>query len=289
MKKVQAKRVEKGNLPSEVLDWKDDPEMSDAELARTVAGIADGYRGSWCVFRYPARTIPLLRTAYGAATKSEAKQAYAILLGLLGDATGAETLAALVDGKAKFARLRNGVSYCGESYDRVGLSVALGRTHAPCALGPLLRQLRQLDPVADSFQKVRAAALGLEELGDRQAAKPIAEALAKPGVGGWARKDPKDLSPLGGYGVGPEMDHCLRELALARALYACGDCDGLGRRTLEAYAKDPRGSLAEHANARCPAIIRRVIPQRIPPIPGVRTKWSGPVARLTRTVRRSLR
>ena len=249
VKKVQAKLVEKGNLPHEVLEWKDDPEMSDAELARTVAGIADGYRGSWCVFRYPARTIPLLRTAYGAATKPEAKQAYAILLGLLGDATGAETLAALVDGKAKFARLRNGVSYCGESYDRVGLSVALGRTHAPCALGPLLRQLRQLDPVADSFQKVRAAALGLEELGDRQAAKPLAEALAKSGVGGWARKDPKELSPLGGYGVGPEMDHCLRELALARALYACGDCEGLGRRTLEAYAKDPRGTLAEHANA----------------------------------------
>lgn len=54
---------------------------------------------------------------------------------------------------------------------------------------------------------------------------------------------------LGGYGVGPEMDRCLRELALARALYVCGDFEGLGRRTLEAYAKDPRGVLSEHANA----------------------------------------
>ena len=228
VKGIQRKLVAKGNLPPEVLEWKDDPELSDAELARVVAGIGDGYR---------------------AAATPEARQAYAILLGLLGDATGAETLAALVDGEVSFARLRKGVGYCGEAYDRIGLSVALGRTKSPCALAPLVRQLLRVDPVADPFRVVRAATLGLEALGDPRAAKPLAEALSRPGVGGWACARLKDLAPLGGYGVGSEMERCLRELALARALYACGDFRGLGRRTLEAYAKDPRGTLAEHANA----------------------------------------
>ena len=249
VKAVQRKLVEKGNLPSEVLDWKEDPEPTDYDLARIVSGIGEGYRGSGYVFRYPARTLPFLRKEYAAAETPGAKQAYAIILGLLGDATGAETLAALVDGTVRFSRLRKGASYCGENYDQIGLSVALGRTKAPCAQGPLVRQLRRVDPVAAPFRALRAATLGLEELGDPQAAKPLAELLARPGVGGWAVCDPKDLPPLGGYGVGPEMDRCLRELALARALLACGDCDGLGRRTLESYAKDPRGTLAEHANA----------------------------------------
>lgn len=39
-----------------------------------------------------------------------------------------------------------------------------------------------------------------------------------------------------------------RELTAARSLLACGDCEGLGRSTLEAYARDPRGVFAELAN-----------------------------------------
>jgi len=249
VKAVQTQLVDVGNLPHEALEWTDDHELTDEELARSIAGVGDGYRGSGWVFRYPSRSLPFLREGYGSATNAAAKQAFAILLGLFGDATGAETLADLVDGKIPFARLRKGVSYCGETYDRAGLSIALGRTHAPCALQPLVRQLERVDPVVDSFHKVRAATLGLEALGDPGAAKPLAEQLMKSGVGGWARAAPKELPPLGGYGVGPEMDRCLRELALARALYACGDFEDLGRRTLEAYAKDPRGTLAEHANA----------------------------------------
>ena len=72
---------------------------------------------------------------------------------------------------------------------------------------------------------------------------------ATPGLGGWSRTKVEELSPLGGYGLNNEMDRCLRELAYARALLACGDYEGRGRAVYEAYARDPRGTLAEHANA----------------------------------------
>ena len=58
-----------------------------------------------------------------------------------------------------------------------------------------------------------------------------------------------DLLVVGGYGLGPDMDDCLRELAFARALLACGDFCGLGRRTYEQYASDARGVLSAHAKA----------------------------------------
>lgn len=67
--------------------------------------------------------------------------------------------------------------------------------------------------------------------------------------GGHAVTSPTDLPPQGGYGLGPEADNCIRELAFARALLACGDKDGLARRTFEAYAHDPRGVFSAHARA----------------------------------------
>ena len=41
----------------------------------------------------------------------------------------------------------------------------------------------------------------------------------------------------------------LRELYLARALFRCGDRDGLAARILGAYARDIRGHFARHAAA----------------------------------------
>jgi hypothetical protein len=41
----------------------------------------------------------------------------------------------------------------------------------------------------------------------------------------------------------------LRELLLARALYRCGDYQGLGEKVLKEYTSDLRGHLARHATA----------------------------------------
>jgi len=40
----------------------------------------------------------------------------------------------------------------------------------------------------------------------------------------------------------------LREIVLARALYRCGDWEGLGESILEEYRQDIRGLFARHAD-----------------------------------------
>ena len=41
----------------------------------------------------------------------------------------------------------------------------------------------------------------------------------------------------------------LREIILARALYRCGDHQGIGEKILQTYAGDLRGLFAKHAHA----------------------------------------
>jgi hypothetical protein len=43
--------------------------------------------------------------------------------------------------------------------------------------------------------------------------------------------------------------NAVRELALARALFRCGDHEGLGKKILTRYTRDLRGHFARHAKA----------------------------------------
>ena len=83
------------------------------------------------------------------------------------------------------------------------------------------------------------------------AAAPLAALLQKPGVGGHAattigtalettQPSPTDNSV---------RNKALSELYLARALYRCGDHDGLGEKILRQYAQDLHGHYARHAQA----------------------------------------
>ena len=247
IRKVQRALVDTGSLPSYVLRWEDEtPEISDAELAAAVEGLKDGYRGSEKVWVARDRARPLLQAAYRKATTDTARQVYAVMLGLTGDGTGAETLAALLDGRQKLW-MRGKFSY-GRSLDIIGVALAAGRVKDKRTDEAIREKVKALHADA-SMTAFRVATLAAEASGSKILAPALAAALLKPGVGGWARTRATDLPPQGGYGVGAEIDRCTKELALARALMACGDADGLGRKTLEAYMHDPRGVYAEHASA----------------------------------------
>ena len=91
----------------------------------------------------------------------------------------------------------------------------------------------------------------LETRVDPSAARALAELLQKPGMAGHAYTSldvaTKNIPPS------PEdnstRECSLRELILARALYRCGDADGLGEKILREYARDLRGHYARHAIA----------------------------------------
>ena len=246
IKELQRALVEKGILREEVLSWKQDEAVDDAAFLAAMASIGNGLRGSGLALAYPWRAIPILRQHLADAKSIEEKQAYALVLGVLGDAAGAETLADIIAGRRKCKIDRKGVRYSG-SLASIGLAVALGRTKAECAVEPILKEVEGLtgDSSVSSF---RRACLAAEAHGSAKLAPALAKLLQKDGVGGWSCRRIGELSPTGGYGLGPETDRCIRELTVARALLACGDQEGLGRATLEAYAKDPRGVFAEHAN-----------------------------------------
>jgi hypothetical protein len=96
--------------------------------------------------------------------------------------------------------------------------------------------------------------MALESLRSPAAAPTLAAVLAKPGMSGHALLEVGQT-----IAAHTEVDrsltaliprrNALRELYLARALYRCGDADGLGRRILESYTRDLRGHFARHAAA----------------------------------------
>ena len=175
-----------------------------------------------------------------------------MMLAVLGDASGLEILCAALDSQGWDAGWRyTGMGQFGGALSLVDRTiVALGRTRDPRALDAILRKAEALAPDSE-FSHYRAVALALESIGDPRAAAALAAILKKEDVSGYAILDVETAGRMSGLNVNETHTRglSLRELSLARALYRCGDKDGLGRGILEAYAKDLRGHLARHAQA----------------------------------------
>lgn len=228
--KLRKRLVDDGVLRKEVLGWNDDPEPSDEELAAAAETLKDGYKGAGVLWRAPERAKPYLLKAYAAASDFKDKLPYAKTLGLWGDGTGSREVA---------------IAFKGSPRD-VGLAKALGRGRGPHAKRVLLAVLESIKATGD-LNAVRAVCVGLEELGDPDAAEPLAAKLSQPGACGHDCPTVESVPPMGGYGVPSDVDRSLIELSFARALLACGDWNGKGRAVYERYSRDVRGFLAEHA------------------------------------------
>ncbi len=108
----------------------------------------------------------------------------------------------------------------------------------------------QLDAKSE-FSHFRAVAIALESLGNPAAAQPLARLLQKPDVSGHAFDDINTaLKNTPSSGTDTSLrNRALSELVLARALYRCGDYEGLGQKILRQYAGDLHGLYARHAQA----------------------------------------
>lgn len=249
VKKLQRHLVEIGAIPEQVLNWKDSTTADNETWFSAVRNLADGYKDVSVVLAEPARALPALRDAYAKAKDPSAKLVYAHVLGILGDASGVETLARQIDGRDAEIQLNplNKPAFGRRMGQRDSLIVALGRTRSAKAVPVLLAELEKIDEKSAAAH-VRAVALACERMASPALAAALADVLKRPGIGGWARKGKTAVTPGGGFCVNPEPARCVRELNLARALWSCGDHDGVARRTLESYAEDARGVYALFAN-----------------------------------------
>jgi flavin-dependent dehydrogenase len=249
---LQKHLVDKGNLSADVLTHEDSFPLPKDEIEKAVKTVVNDFDGLEIIFAQPEQALPLLQRAYAAADSEDAKLTYAHILGIMNDSTGARTLADAVKARNwdkgwKFTGMGQ-FGACMSELD--SLIVALGRTRDREALVPIIEKVKELGP-EHALSHHQAVAAALETLGERTAAKALAELLGKLGMTDYTRTnitEARQNVPASRTDTSTR-EYSLRELFLARALYRCGDSDGVGERILKEYARDLRGHYARHARS----------------------------------------
>jgi len=237
LKSLQQHLVEVGNLPSDVLDDEDSYPLPDEQVAEAVESVGKGGHGAAVILAAADRAVPLMKEAYAKAASRDQKLVYARALCTMGEKTGLEDLMAEVEAATGWDPGWNyrGMGQFGSALSPLdNLIVAMGRARDAKALPVILEKVALLD-AGKEFSHHRAVGLALELIGERAAAGPLAELLAKPGMTGYAQTDIQkavERGAPGGTNAEQGRRESLRELLLARALYRCGDHEGLGERIL---------------------------------------------------------
>jgi hypothetical protein len=219
---------------------------------RTYAALA-------AVISHPRRSVPLLAAAYARAKGARERLSYALVLGVLGDDTGLQTLLEAVDGRETWGRGHDMSSKreTANTYAEVDrLVMALGFTGSPKARPALVRKLKLLD-ARSPLSHVKAICMALRVDCDPSLAAPLAELLDKPGMTGHVTpadfylprkpRSPREIPERASTRRG--LNEKFREVHLAALLYDCGDRAGKARAILEAYTTDVHGHFAAYARA----------------------------------------
>ncbi len=217
-----------------------------------MTSLGNDYTGIAQILTQPETAIPLMRKAYKNADDEAVRLRYAHVLGMLGDDIGVETLVQAI-AKAKWDKGYNFSGFGNHQQTTSPLDnlvIALGRTGDKRAIPVLIEKCRHLQ-VKSEFSHFRAVSMAFESIGDSLAAEPLARLLQMPGTMGHAFLEIHDVIDRTPASIGDNTTRnaSLRELILARALYRCGDYEGIGKKTLEDYSNDLRGYYAIHARA----------------------------------------
>jgi len=255
VKALQKHLIQVGNLPKDVLTHRDSFPLPDRLVHAAVREYGDQTqsRAARCkalaiILSHADKARSPLKTASTSAT-GEVKIAYAKLLGFMGEREVVPILIAKLEEIDQWdAKIYQGymAEYAHLPTPVDALILALGSTHDRRALPVLLEKLDTLDPNV-TLSHHRSLALAIEQIGDPSAAEPLYRLLNKPGMRGHVMTG---LEPLANRQR--EERHRLeplREIVLARALYRCGDWNGLGGEILKEYRKDIRGLFARHASS----------------------------------------
>lgn len=251
MKKIQKYLVEIGNLPERVLKDKAFKGYSKKELENAAGTVHDNYKGLEILLTQPESSEQLLLNKMKQGGSVDEQVIYASILCMLENKQYASVLA---DKIKSFSGWDKGWHYTGMGQFGTCMSrldaliIALGSTGESNILPIILDKAGLLLP-EDYFSHFRAVAVAAERIGSKDAVPVLFDLLQMPGMQGHSLSSYKEARKK----TVPALDdvsvrnYALKELHIARALYRCGDKDGLGEKILKEYKNGLQGHYARYA------------------------------------------
>ena len=252
LKSLQKELIKIESLPESVLTDQDNFPPTDEMIRKAASTVTHNLDGLEILLWDKVQSMPLMVEAFGQTKTPEDQLTYARILGMLGNAAGGEVLQEAVENASEWDTGWNytGMGQFGKSISYLdGLIISLGRTKRTEAI-PILEKMSKRLTTASEFSHFRAVAMALETIGDNRGALILYDLLQLPGIMGHSMPDiqtAKRLTPAGDTDTSTR-NNSLRELILARALFRCGDVNGLGKEILTNYSKDLRGHYYRHAS-----------------------------------------
>lgn len=252
LKKLQHELVKLESLPAHVLSDTNNYPPSMEQVQNAAQTVVNDLKGLELVLWDQSKGIAALTDRYYMAADNAHKLIYARILGMLGVADGWKDLVEAIDDYQQWDEGWNftGMGQFGRSISYLdSLIIAAGRTKKAEVLPAIIRLAEMLTPDSH-FSHFRAVAIALETIEDEKAAEPLFKLLQMPGIRGHAMPDiqtAKELTPSDKNDV-TTRNKSLRELILGRALYKCGDYNGVGNEILNNYSRDLRGHYYRHAS-----------------------------------------
>ena len=248
MRRLQQHLVDIECLPESVLSDTDSMTRPTREGVATAGNDPGRFGEVAAVLANREQALPWVRAEFQDAPTEARRIYYATMLAIMGNDTGVPTL---ITGLERNQSWDDGWNFqamgqFGSDMSRLdSMVVALGYAGDRKATAAIVAKTELLQASSD-FSHCRAVALALERLADPAAAPALAALLAKPGMTGHAltsireaRQSHVDLD-RSLTALEPRR-RSLRELLLARALYRCGDHEGMGETILRGYTRDLRG------------------------------------------------
>jgi ribulose 1,5-bisphosphate synthetase/thiazole synthase len=251
MKKVQQHLVTIGNLPERVLTDKDNFPFTDDKWAAAAQTLPDHMTGLEILLTDAGKAIPLLKEQLKLRTGTPEALNYAHVLAMLGESDGLQILINEVNRHTEWDTgwPYTGMGQFGPCMSRLdSLIIALGNTRKKEAMPAIIAHADRLTEKR-TFSHFRAVCLAFESIGDKEAASILFELLNRPGIRSDAITSYRQARSIadGNREDTSLRNRVLKELHLARALYRCGDRQGLGASILHAYADDLQNHYARHA------------------------------------------
>ena len=251
IKALQREMVKMESMEPRVLTDQDNYPPKFEEVQKAAKTLTHELDGLETVMWDTEKGIPALIDQLNLVAAQEEKLVYARILGMLDNNSGWEVVQKAVDG---FEAWDKGWNYTGMGQFGMSMSyldslvIALGKSRKQEVLPSIIRLAKMLTPESE-FSHFRAIAVAFETLANELPAKVLFDLLQMKGVTGHAmttiQKAIQD-TPASGTDTSTR-NNALREIILGRALFRCGDYNGLGNQILNDYSNDLRGHFYRHA------------------------------------------